>query len=639
MIRPLLARVAGMSLASAARSAAGLALLASLVSWIWPHETVFVDIAVRAADPLGPGTSGELQRPAARSRELPLMRNPRPASVSGVLTPRPTFRIEIPGEDGVAGELSSVRRIDHLQGDSDFFTGVELPGRVAPRFRLGFERPPPVPVELTAPDVVVVRESLVWRATARYPAGDAVANQHDLLRSGGVFVQVGAEPWLELDLAGTAPAQRQGALSWQFGFCALGAFLLLVATSGIARLLTERELWIPLLAFASVISVALWTALALPQNHGPDEVMHFPSHAWYAVNLRPPSIAAGDPVFRDAVWQGSYVYGSGADLTYLLTARYANLASYWTDAASLAVQRVTQLLLVVIGLGLCARFAGVAAGCAWALSFAVMPQLAFSLTYLNGDASSFALGLLGVCLMGREELRDEVRLPVVAFLLANAKSNYLAIAPALFVPWLYGAVRRGDPGLRRTLLVGAAAAPIVFYRRLFNFVDERLAGQSITEEMLGRVDALVAASPDPFWGHLYAQHVYRRTLAGFDAWEWSFLSEPSWYGTTLRSFFGLFGSLDHVLPVAILGLAASAFGVVLVLAVRARAPLVGLAFALNLAAMIHYGLSVGPQAQGRYLFPFLAVVFGAAAPALGRFSSLLSLAAVGTLWALVEYTR
>ena len=70
------------------------------------------------------------------------MRNPRPASVSGVLTPRPTFRIEIPGEDGVAGELSSVRRIDHLQGDSDFFTGVELPGRVAPRFRLGFERPP-----------------------------------------------------------------------------------------------------------------------------------------------------------------------------------------------------------------------------------------------------------------------------------------------------------------------------------------------------------------------------------------------------------------------------------------------------------------------------------------------------------------
>src|SRR5690606_3020367 len=169
--------------------------------------------------------------------------------------------------------------------------------------------------------------------------------------------------------------------------------------------------------------------------------------------------------------------------------------------------------------------------------------------------------------------------------------------------------------------------PFIFYRRIFNLWDVNQTGHSYLEHSYFQLKSLFErdkAHPRnlefdsalaffqndvPF---RYVGSVYARMLQGMASWDWSVALDPSWYRALLHSLFGVFGYMNAFVPWWLLVL--PAVGLMAVAYEASRHPaahrwMLAATAVLTLAATLFYSISQGPQPQGRYLFPVVALAF------------------------------
>lgn len=459
--------------------------------------------------------------------------------------------------------------------------------------------------------VVAVQRSLLSRATAALT----------MARPGpAVTVAADALAW-----------QREWSLQWLFAFAF--AYAGLRAAAGLLRLAADPEVRPVMFAAAAVGAVCLALIPELRFNHGPDEYMHYGSLQWYTAHLRPQLM--GDAGYMNELWRQSYVVGVPGDATYLLTARLSDLFDQFLRAAPHVAPRLAQLALLVAVVGLAGLALPATTAAALAAAVVIVPQMAYLTTYLNGDLLSFALGFVALALVARPERAGTARFLAAAALLANLKGNYvvLFLPFAVFLALRLRRLPRGEAGRLAALL--AAAAPLLFYRRIVNLADQWAAGRSYVQEALATLSTDYARLGGGI--DLVREHLERQL--GLRPLGYDLLTSLPWYQMSLESFFGRFGYMDYPLAWPLVGYAMLLVAGLVLYAGRTLvgAGLVAATAGLALAASLYYSIAVGPQPQGRYLFPALGVVLVLAAPALNRLRWPVALAALPTMAALVQF--
>lgn len=511
----------------------------------------------------------------------------------------PQFQDSAESELGSGLALSSP---DYLQLPNAFLTGVSFPfqASIEPidklRLRL-IDSSPQTDLVL-----VVTRRSLLKVHRLVYRGNNVLQFLKVPAAHAG---QVPDSIMLDADLAAGTPTVVMS-YTTDAAFCLLFIVAALLAFHGFMQLVGRDVIIIPA-TFVCVAALTVVMAYSLPLNHAPDEYMHFPSYFWYTENLRPPSLFLKDPIYLNPIWFSNYVIGASADISYLLTARLSTVLIWvFPSVKSFVVFRLAQLVLLAIGFGLLARYFKISVVLAGMLCWLVLPQIAYVSTYLNGDILSFMMGLAAVALI----LKDTAgawHWALALTLLLNAKSNYLVVIPLLPLLWgLNHPVRY--PRLQQ-LIPCLVLAPLMLYRRIFNLIDQNLADSSYVHAahqlLLKNTD--VQVSP-----YSIVDASYGRIAEGVGAYDWSILLEPAWYLSSLYSLFGVFGYLSAPVPVLLLLPGVIVFIWVLWMACQSygRAWLIVTAISgLVLAASLYYSISEGYQAQGRYLFPAVCIVF------------------------------
>jgi len=622
--------------ARAAVSATAIAVVACVLSVLFPQESLFVEIE---------GAQDEyfLYVPSAADA----------VPVAGQRVATDWWRT------GVAPQTPEKQVIRFKQLGKRLSQGLLLPSDIGPRFAVRVDTEGRFPA-----GVVGVRRSLLFTEYSHYPADvfDATA---DLYREEDMVRAIGPEPMLLVDLSRAEPSLQTHLRADAFFLLAL-MWAALIAARGYGTLVrTPRIRW-ALAIFAVTVVVIIAKAVALPLNHGPDEEMHVGSIYWYFENLRPPAVALGDTPYLNVIWQSSYVLGASADWTYLLTARTGSLM-HWVapHVPDFQLMRIAEILLLVIIGGFCSHFCGVRYGVAYLAAWALIPQLAYTATYVNGDVLSFATCLLACALLLGRPIDDANRaVPIVQFvaaifLLVNAKSNYLPLLVVLLV-WSVIHWRRQTLISGRALAWLFALSPLIFYRRIFNYWDQAEFGGSYLEYSYARLMALLNGDQAPqrrafdqalaFFQNdapfRYVQGVYERMLGGPSHYDYGVLLNPDWYVSSFHSLFGVFGYMNSPVSWWLLAVPIGACMAVLWYGVQSREQFILLAstVALTLGASLFYSISQGYQAQGRYLFPI--VCLGMVLLARGRrevcekvLVRVVPPAAVVTWWALVSFLR
>jgi len=322
-------------------------------------------------------------------------------------------------------------------------------------------------------------------------------------------------------------------------------------------------------------------AFTLPYNHGPDEESHIFSGQWYLTHLSPPSMAS--PVFYDAYWGWNYVVSS-PDLTYWVTFKLAHCIQMLHPMDLYRAARISQIAVLFGVFLLVLRFTRIHVAWAILLSAVLVPQIAYTLTYVNGDALSYFLSIaaLGI-LLAPKDLDSRLAIVVSLFILCNTKTNYLVLLPvALYI--LYR-----QYGFKYWPYVVAGFA-IGSYRRVFSLVDEHLVGRTFLQ------NELLHCSPA----------VRDRLLSG--RLEYATLTNPDFYETSLQSLYAKFGYMTFSLPWYFY-VAGASLAILLILANDRREKIViAILFVMNLAMSEYFSMSVGYQPQGRYLFPTIVVL-------------------------------
>ena len=223
---------------------------------------------------------------------------------------------------------------------------------------------------------------------------------------------------------------------------------------------------------------------------------------------------------------------------------------------------------------------------AWAylLSAVLVPQIAYTLTYVNGDVLSYFLSIaaLGI-LLAPERLDRRIAIPIALFVLCNTKVNYLVLLPVA----LYGLYRQY--GFKYWPYVAAGLA-MGSYRRVFSLVDEHLVGRTFLQNVtLHSVES-----------------VRQRLLSG--RLDYGIILNPDFYKSSLKSLYGAFGYLNFFFPwyFYTLGVVLAA-GLILAIDRRERI-FIAIVFLVNLAMSLYFNISTDYQPQGRYLFPTVALL-------------------------------
>ena len=388
------------------------------------------------------------------------------------------------------------------------------------------------------------------------------------------------DPYVDVPLRNLTPEEVSSALTlcpllFIAGPILLAAFL----HRGRRNLAAHRVL---VLGMICVCGFALLLALTMPYNHGPDEESHIFSGEWYLTHLTPPSMAS--PVFYDAYWGWNYVVGS-PDLTYWLTFKTAHVIEMVRPLGLYRSARLAQIVLVFGCFLLVLRYARAHVGWAFLLSALLVPQVVYTLTYVNGDVLSYFLSIaaLGLLIAPKEGGDKRVAIPLALFVLCNTKTNYLVLLPVA----LYFLYRQH--GWKYWPYVAAGLA-LGTYRRVFTLVDEYVVGRSFLENELLHCSALVR----------------ERLLSG--RLEYDTIITPDFYEKSLKSLYATFGYMTFSVPWYFYVVAAI-LAVSLILANdRRERILIALIFAVNLAMSEYFSMSVGYQPQGRYLFPTVAAL-------------------------------
>lgn len=548
--------------------------------------------------------------------------------------------------DGTFREDNSARlnTADFLQGADSFETGVSFVPQEGKIFRFDIDPRPRVdrsivhlPLEpFTVLPIVVSERSLLWTRHYWYDDSQVIVQKAGVEHDGSYYRIVNDDAFFVIDLSRAQPKISEY-LSWDALFSLLLVATFVCAGRGYLTLVRTTDIQV-LFGFAAAMAVALGMCLAfglaIGTGHGPDEVMHYPSYFWYQEHLRPPSL--NDPVYLQKVWQSSYILGAGGDLTYLLTARTESLlALLFPHLEPLISMRLAQLLLVCTGLGIAVLLFGAGGGLAYLSSWLIVPQLTYTATYLNGDVLSFVLGFLAFGILLIKAPKNGWWVLPALFLLFNLKANYLVLVALLPIVWICIPSSRIHPRLPWILGL-ALCSPLILYRRLFNWVDQRSAGTSYLQSSYDRLIELRDTTLHPF---SYARQSYERRLAGTSSFDWNVLTDPNWYAMSFRSMFGVFGYMEFAVPLWLLAPSVALFALTVWYAAKdGRQAVVIVAVALfSVAASLFYSVSEGYQPQGRYLFPILCVVFLLARVGLQTYARWLPLAALPTLVVLSLY--
>jgi hypothetical protein len=400
-----------------------------------------------------------------------------------------------------------------------------------------------------------------------------------LLQPDGTYVfDINDDPYVDIPLSALALTTVNTAWS----FVPVGLFIALPALIiWIYRMRGEFTAHTPF--FLSVLCLGMFVsflALTLPFNHGPDEIAHVLAGKWYLDHLLPPSMA--DPIFYDAYWGWDYLIG-GPDLTYWLSFKAASLIDALTTVDLYISARFAQIVLCLLCALAIIRFA--AADIAWAflLSLAVVPQLAYSLTYFNGDALSYCLSFAALAVLWRPRPGTSLAAVVIClFVMCNMKLNYIALLPVgLYCIYLnYGF--RAWPWAALGLATGS-------YKRIFDMIDEHLVGRTFLQ------NELLHASPA-------AKHQLVTT-------DWSHLFGWQFYISSLKSLYGVFGYMTWFLPWYYYAIAVSLAFVLLKANSWRQNGVIAACFLVSFAASQYFTATVGYQAQGRYLFPAVVALF------------------------------
>lgn len=531
------------------------------------------------------------------------------------------------------GNSSVVKHPTFLQSNLGLQKGALFPLKDSQRFRFDINGKNAFSVDA----ITTIERSLI-STTYRHYGTSSLGTLNDLIYDGRLFNVTGSDPYIEIALDG-AETHTVSHLNWDWMFLSLFALLAVTAIQGYRRLI-DPAITAPLLAFTVTLALSFALSLSLRFDHGPDEAMHFGSFFWYTEHLRPPSIAWNDDVYLHPLWQSNYILGASADLTYLMTARLAVLLGWILPSFEpLYLLRLSQLTMVAAGAGLCARYAGVSFATAYMLAWAVIPQLTYTATYLNGDVLSFVIAFVSCALILNQSRTSLIPLLIAIFLLLNLKTNYQILIAILGAGWLLHAFRERAV-CWRTVIIVCAAIPLMLYRRLFNYWDEHAAGQSYVQVAHQRVLSNASASSETHNLPVeYVQTVYERILQGPSQFEWHTLWNTDWYVSSAWSFFGVFGYMDFAVPVAYLVLSIAAFFYVVKLASTTAAHRWMLASCamLVLFASLYYSVSQGYQAQGRYLFPFACLAFALASRGIQKNAALLAFSVVSTIVALTQF--
>lgn len=534
--------------------------------------------------------------------------------------------------DGYREKNSKILRTqDYLQGKAAFYAGTSFQGK-GNQFR--FDANSAQPFQIFP---IVVSTASLFRKTYRIYERPVVITDAIALKSdSGLYTALSDDPQLHINLDLDEP-RVVSRYSWDGLFALLFLILAVAVWQGYARL-KSTNIVLPVFGFAALMTVVAALCWAAPLDHGPDEFMHLPSYFWYIDHLRPPSIYLDDPAYLNLIWQTSYILGASGDLTYLLTAKLYNLIAWMVPHIdTISAFRLAQFALILAGAGLLARLFDTSVVIAYLLAWMIVPQLSYTATYLNGDSLSFVLGFIGVALLIKNRDRAVSAVVIALFLFVNTKANYLVLV--LLTPLLlWDHIRQlGAKGTFRYALKIAPFLPIVFYRRILNYLDAKAAGTGFVELAYERL----LQNTDPYVSPFsLARASYERILGGWAYYDWSVLTNLDWYYTSVYSFFGIFGYMNFRIPLPVLLPCMMAFAVVTVMAVRGRPInrlIVPAVIVLALAASLSYSITEGYQAQGRYLFAVICVIFLLARKALSVHANRFALVVLPTMMALVLF--
>jgi hypothetical protein len=379
------------------------------------------------------------------------------------------------------------------------------------------------------------------------------------------------------------------------------------------------------LSLQLVLSVALVFVMAVrsPGNVHPDEVFHFGAAVYFLKHWLPPAVGAPGT-------ESSY---SGYGFSYLNEADIA----YWAFGKAAAVGAV-----VGIGTGLAMRalqvilYAGLVAWLMFrarrfppALGFLLLtPQVWYVFSYINGDALPFALLTVLLVELGwpdssvRRFLKGTQAKPTPGVfvvgallgLLALSKLNYLVSFVFLgwAILWLRGEVRHW----RRIAALAAIAAFIALPWLTYHaWVNDWETGKRVAEysELVASPDMKPSAQASPSSFRYRALRTKGVSL-------WDVLVTLPWVELSFRSFCGLYGWMSVVADPWVYGTFGILYAALLAILVipslwrgspRARSLLAGVMVcaALVVAQSAYRSWVYDFQAQGRYLFPILPMLF------------------------------
>ena len=323
-------------------------------------------------------------------------------------------------------------------------------------------------------------------------------------------------------------------------------------------------------------------AVTLPYNHGPDEASHIWSGQWYLTHAIPPSMAA--PIHYDNYWGWNYLIG-GPDLTYWLTFKLAHAIDMLGAMDLYRAARVSQVILIFGCFLLVLRFTKPHVAWACLLSAALIPQIAYTMTYVNGDALSYFLSLAALgLLIAPRAVDSRIGIPVAVFILCNVKVNYIVLIPVAlyFIYRRYGLARW--PYVAIGFLLGS-------YKRVFAVLDGHTVGRTFLQNEL-----------------LHCSPLVRERLLG-GRLEYAVLANGDFYKTSMKSLYAAFGAMNYWFPwyFYVVGLVVI---VLLLITLNWEERLLTLGcFAANLALSLYFSMSLAYQPQGRYLLPTLTVLF------------------------------
>ena len=374
-----------------------------------------------------------------------------------------------------------------------------------------------------------------------------------------------------------------------------------------------------------VLSVALVLLMAIRSqgNAHPDELYHFEAAGYFREHWLPPSVGA--PGTESSYSKYGFSYLNEADVVYWALGKAAAVGA----VIGLGAGPVMRLLQVMLYCALVVWMMFRARRFTPALGFLLLtPQVWYVFSYVNGDALPFAL--LTILLVELASPDSSVRrflngtqarptpgvflCSAMVGLLAISKRNYLV--SFVFLAWAILWLRSEVRSWRRIavlLSIGfAIALPWLTYQAWVNDWEtaKRVADYS---ELLAAPDMKPSAQAS-------ANSFPYRALRTKGASLWHVLVTLPWVRDSFRSFCGLYGWMDVVADPwvyrAFGGLYIALLAILVVPTLRrpsprARSLLIGILVCavLVITQSVYRSWVYDFQAQGRYLFPILPMLF------------------------------